>query len=441
MKTAGIICEYNPLHNGHAYHIEMTRSLCGADYIICVMSGNFTQRGEPACCDKYIRTGMALLAGCDLVIELPARYATSSAEGFAAAAVNMLAATGVVTDLCFGSEEGRLETFETISDILTNEPPEYSSALKDALKSGMSYPAARQRALLKYMDLHDISSDISFTPNNILAIEYLRACKYTNIIPHTIKRSDNGYLQADLSAHSSNLCSSSAIRRYILENKGTECADFSLLKEYMPEASYNLLMQNIQNTVTANDFSEVLYSQLQNNMPSLSDYLDVGDDIANRIRNNLNHFSDFETFASHIKTKQVTHAHIMRALTHIMLGIKKYDNEYGIGDARTNLKDACTNIVDARTVNEKYPVSYIRILGFRKESAKLMKAVSNNASVPVITRPAAAQQVIGSSYGNMLFAEDVRSADIYRYIQTCNTQARDHISRTKNEYTHGLIIV
>lgn len=407
MKVAGIICEYNPLHNGHLYHIEQTRDICNADYIICVMSGNFTQRGEPACCDKYLRTKTALLAGCDLVIELPVRYATSSAEGFAVSAVNTLASLGIVTDLCFGSESGNPDTLSKVSDILVNEPAEYSSVLKNSIKSGISYPAARQKAL----DICTGITDISYTPNNILAIEYLRACKNLHIVPHTIKRTDKGYLTDNLYEHAENICSSSAIRRYINNNKDT-----SLLKNYMPEEAYSLIPENIINT---NDFSALLYSQLQNNSASLHDYLDVSGDIANRIKRNLYSFTGFESFATLIKSKQITYTRVMRALTHIMLGIKKYD------------------IHDTPSLNEKYPVSYIRVLGFKKGSEKLMKLIAANSSVPVITRPAAAENLIDSSYGKMLFEEDIRSADIYRYIQTTlkiNPTA-------KNEYSHGLVII
>ena len=184
----------------------------------------------------------------------------------------------------------------------------------------------------------------------------------------------------------------------------------------MPEEAYSLIPENIINT---NDFSALLYSQLQNNSASLHDYLDVSGDIANRIKRNLYSFTGFESFATLIKSKQITYTRVMRALTHIMLGIKKYD------------------IHDTPSLNEKYPVSYIRVLGFKKGSEKLMKLIAANSSVPVITRPAAAENLIDSYYGKMLFEEDIRSADIYRYIQTTlkiNPTA-------KNEYSNGLVII
>ncbi len=409
MKAAGIICEYNPLHNGHLYHIKQTRDICNADHIICVMSGDFTQRGEPACCDKYLRAKMALLAGCDIVIELPVRYAASSAEGFAVSAVNTLASLGIVTDICFGSEDGSLDTLNKISDILSDEPAEYLSVLKTSIKAGMSYPAARQKALLICSGI----TDISYTPNNILAIEYLRACKAFSITAHTIKRTGSGYLSENLSENNDGICSAAAIRKYISENN-----DIKRLKNYIPAAAYDLLPDNI---ITANDFSGILYSQLQNNSGSLDEYLDVSGDIANRIKRNLACFSGFESFAALIKSKQLTHTRVMRALTHIMLGIRKYD------------------AFSQNPLNEKYPVPYIRVLGFKKGSEKLMKSLINNSSVPVITKPAAAKNIITSDYSKMLFDEDIRSADIYRYI--LNSLNISSPSSLKNEYTHGLMII
>ncbi len=408
MKVAGIICEYNPLHNGHLYHIEQTREICGTDYIIGVMSGNFTQRGEPACCDKYTRTAMALLAGCDIILELPVRYSTSSAEGFAVSAVNTLTASGIVTDVCFGSEDGSLDTLSKISDILADEPSEYTSALKSALKSGISYPAARQKAISEYMD----EPFVSYTPNNILAIEYLRACKNTDIIPHTVKRNDSGYFSENISRNKNGVCSAAAIRKYISENNNTK-----RLKNYMPDSSYRLLPKKI---IAANDFSALLYSQLRNNSHTLAEYSDVNCGLADRISKNIISFTDFEAFAALIKTKQITYTRVMRALIHIMLGIKKCDD------------------FSKNSLNKKYPVPYIRVLGFKKGSEKLMKLLVNNSSVPVITKPAAAKSVISSDYGNMLFDEDIRSADIYRYIQDGMNISG---SAQKNEYAHGLIII
>ena len=204
MKVAGIIAEYNPFHNGHAYHIEEVRKKTGADYIIAIMSGNFVQRGGPAIVDKYTRTKMALLGGADLVIELPVVAATASAETFARCGVAILNSIGVVTHLGFGCETDDLELLHALANLFVEEPKEYQELLSSYLKEGLSYPAARAKAAGEYFQkfvadtsitnrnsTHNVYADgiidntlnIEATlnnPNNILAIEYLKALKQIN---------------------------------------------------------------------------------------------------------------------------------------------------------------------------------------------------------------------------------------------------------------------
>jgi len=127
MKVSAIVAEYNPFHNGHKFHIEQTRQLCSSDYIIGIMSGPFTQRGTPAITDKYSRAKMALANGCDIVLELPVRYAASSAEGFAHTSKNTHRATNIVDSICFGTEEGSLEHFNMLAEIIENEPAEQNA--------------------------------------------------------------------------------------------------------------------------------------------------------------------------------------------------------------------------------------------------------------------------------------------------------------------------
>ena len=148
MKIAGIIAEYNPFHNGHKYHIEQTRKITGADFIIVVMSGNFTQRGTPAIMDKYSRARMALENGADMVLELPSCYACGSAEYFADGAIALLDKLGCVDYVCFGSECGDIELLRPIAEILATEPENYSEMLRAELKSGATFPRARNRALI-----------------------------------------------------------------------------------------------------------------------------------------------------------------------------------------------------------------------------------------------------------------------------------------------------
>ena len=173
MKVTGIIAEYNPFHQGHAYHLSRARELTGADRVLVVMGGNFMQRGEPAIIDKYTRTEMALRNGADLVLELPAASATGSAEYFAEGAVELLDASGVVNELCFGSELGELEPLEKAAELLLEEPEDYQELLRAELKKGKTFPEARETALSAFLPEQSLLA----SPNNILAIEYIKALK------------------------------------------------------------------------------------------------------------------------------------------------------------------------------------------------------------------------------------------------------------------------
>lgn len=147
MKTAGIIAEYNPFHNGHQYQMETVRHLTGADFVIVVMSGDFMQRGVPAIADKYTRTRMALLGGADLVLELPAVWATASAEYFAAGGVQLLGKTGVVDTLCYGCETPEKELMQAIVEVLSKNASDYQMLVSYDMKQGNPFPAARSHAL------------------------------------------------------------------------------------------------------------------------------------------------------------------------------------------------------------------------------------------------------------------------------------------------------
>ena len=145
-KAVGIIAEYNPFHNGHAYQIEQSKKLTKADVAVVLMSGDFVQRGTPALFSKHERANMALLGGADIVLELPGSYA-SSAEYFAKGGVGIFHALNCIEFLSFGSESGSLESCRCIAEILKEEPETYQQELKKKLKQGLSFPSARKAAL------------------------------------------------------------------------------------------------------------------------------------------------------------------------------------------------------------------------------------------------------------------------------------------------------
>ena len=208
MKITGIICEYNPLHLGHKKQLDILRALEPAGGIVCLMSGNYVQRGKPAIVDKSLRAKAAVLSGADLVLELPVTAALSSAEGFASAGVKLL--SGFCDSLCFGSETNDPALLMQTAQILLS--PDFPSALSVELAKGLSFPAARQAAL-EHMG---IRGDILRNPNDILAIEYCKAILSQNasMIPQPILRQGSYH---DLEADSENP-SATAVRSLMLQS-------------------------------------------------------------------------------------------------------------------------------------------------------------------------------------------------------------------------------
>ena len=230
MKIVGLIAEYNPFHNGHRYHIEQAKKITGADHAVVVMSGDYVQRGIPACMPKRLRAEMALKCGASAVFELPVCYATGSAELFAEGAVSLLDRLGIVDTLVFGSECNDLESLSQIADLLVEEPELYRTVLRFHLKNGASYPMARQEAVSACLRGNHCSFLLN-DPNNILGIEYLKALKRqkSRIIPYTIARRGAHYHDPDL--HDS-YSSASAIRSLLAYSGSAVHIDHADQPEY-----------------------------------------------------------------------------------------------------------------------------------------------------------------------------------------------------------------
>ena len=213
----GIVSEYNPFHNGHLHHLEVSKQITKTDFSVVVMSGNFVQRGDTSLINKWVKTEMALKAGIDLVIELPTVYAISSAENFADGAIKILNSLGVVDFVSFGSEIGEITPLNDIANILYREPKEFSSLITAQLKSGLSFPRAREIAINQFFGTSKKYSEILNNPNNILGIEYLKSLKKhrSHIRPLTIKRDYSDYNSTKIKK---GIASATAIRTMI-ENK------------------------------------------------------------------------------------------------------------------------------------------------------------------------------------------------------------------------------
>ena len=211
-NVVGIIAEYNPFHNGHAYHLEKSKELAKADYVIAVVSGNFVQRGNVSLINKWDKANMALAEGADLVIELPTVYSISSAENFAYGAVKILSSLNIVDYIAFGTETDNINILEKCADILYRQPQKFVNLLNHELSKGLSFPKARENALLMYLNDIRTYSNVLSSPNNILAIEYLKALKRlkSHIRPIAIKRKGSGYNELEIT---NNFASATAIRK------------------------------------------------------------------------------------------------------------------------------------------------------------------------------------------------------------------------------------
>ncbi len=407
----GIVAEYNPFHNGHRYQLEDAKRQSGADYTVVVLGGNFMQRGTPALFDKYKRAEMALRNGADLVLELPSFYSASSAEYFATGAVTLLDRLGVVDCLCFGSECGDLNTLQRIADILLEEPAEYVSLLKQYLRQGASYPTARTSALVQYCPELSGYRDVLRSANNILGIEYLKAVRRRNsaMKPVSTIRSGSQYHDRMLGTQFS---SAMALRQAIHATQ-----DWTMLSTQIPEPAYRILCTALtdRRPLQLDDFSvPLLYKLLMEADAGYTDYLDVSAEVSDRIRNRLYDFTTFQAFCDLLKTKNMTYTRISRCLMHILLDMKTADME--------------------RYRQADY-ISYIRVLGFRKDAEALLSAVKKHAGLPLLTKLAEAEQILDET-GLSMFKKELRINAVYE-----SAAAQKSGCPMTNEYRSPLVIV
>ena len=403
MKVNGIVAEYNPFHNGHAYQLQHAKEANDANYTIIVMSGNFMQRGAPALLDKFTRTKMALENGADLVLELPTRYAASSAEFFAKGSVALFDKLGVTTNLCFGSECGNIEVLSRIAEIFYTEPEPYVESLRCNMRKGMSFPIARTWALLQYAPSLSDDKDVLSSPNNILGIEYLKALMSRNskISPFTTTRVGADYHDKRLGT---NQCSAIAIRQSVAAGH-----DLSYLAAQMPESAYALMTDSLSHKkpLFADDFSAALqYKLLTEYSVGYDKYQDISSDLSDRIRNTLPSFAGYTSFCDLLKSKDMTYTRISRALMHLLLNQKTL-----------------------------YPAGYNRVLGFRKSAGALLKEIRRRSSLPLIAKAADAPRLLT---GDALaaFESDIQASLFYETV-------RSHKTGTPfvHEYTKKLVLL
>lgn len=366
MKVVGIVAEYNPFHLGHKYHLDRSKEIAGADYSIAIMSGSFVQRGEPSLVDKWTKAKMAVDNGLDLVIELPFVFATQSAEFFAYGSVSLLNSLNIVDYISFGSESGSLDVLYEIAHVLVEEPPYYRDRLKVYLEEGSSFSVSRSRALKDYYlkcENHNIDvEEILNSPNNILAIEYLKALKRlkSNISPVTVKRVGSNFKDTDLSHR---LSSATAIRTRLLGGDGAiddigdfvPAATYRHLKDYLKDHSFNSL----------DNYNQIIHYLLRiREAEDLESIMDIEAGLENRIRAMSSSYHRLDDLIGEVVTKRYPRTRIQRILVHLMAGLDK------------------GKFMD---ILPHYP-AYVRVLGANEKGFRLLKEIKERSDIPIITK-------------------------------------------------------
>ena len=337
MRKIGIICEYNPFHNGHIYHLNKIKELYPDSMIIMVMSGNFTQRGIPSIIDKFDKTEIALKYGIDLVIELPFAFSTQGADIFAKGSIELLTKLNIDT-LVFGSESNDISNLLELADISLSK--EYNDEVKKYLNSDINYPTALNLAFEKF-NKKGINN-----PNDLLALSYIKELKInkSNVEIVSIPRT-NSYNSLELS----DISSATAIREAIINNKDIS---FTVPKETMDKLNKDIYLQE-------DYFNLLKYKVLSTD--DLNIYQTVTNDLEVRIKKYIKEVNSWKELVDKIKTKHYTYNRINRMLIHILCGFTK--------ELANSFKD----------------IEYIRVLGFSKEGKNYLNKIKKEVNVPIIT--------------------------------------------------------
>ncbi|MDD4802058.1 MAG: nucleotidyltransferase [Syntrophomonas sp.] len=415
-SVLGIIAEFNPFHNGHLHLIKTARK--GHDFsgIVCVMSGNFMQRGDAALCNKWVRARMALQAGADLVIELPFCFAVRSAYFFARGSIELLYRTTAVSHLAFGSESGNLEELQSISTIIARENDEYKKYLKHHLSQGLNFPVARARTIQAIIGKHIPNLDhVLMQPNNILALEYLRVLEQESIPlqPFTVIRKGSSYNSMELSPYAS----ASAIRSTILST-----CDTSLIENSMPPGSLALLKQEIfagRAPVTIDDLQQSILVKLRT-MPleKLRQIYEVSEGLEYRIRKAAISSGSLAELRQLIKTKRYSQTRINRLLLYSLLDMEKEQ---------------------IKSFDQHGPL-YLHILGLSTKGQKILQTLKNKSNLQVLNRGSEVKKLCQDKSNPTLQAMlglDVRATDIYSLLYPAVSARHGSLDYTTSPWICG----
>lgn len=390
MNAVGVIVEYNPFHNGHAFHLKEAKKLADAEVVIAVMSGQFLQRGEPALVSKWKRTEMALLAGADIVFELPYTFATQQANSFASGAVSILEAARCHS-LCFGSESGNIESFYRTISFLDENNEEYQSKIRFFIEQGNSFPKASALAfqeLYPNEDLLDLSK-----PNNILGYQYVKAAQKqkAKIELLTIARKNANYHDPHFASET--IASATSIRKAIFSHN----SEMLTVKQYMPETSFQALLDYKEQFGLLHGWENywplLKYKLLQSSIDEIKNIYEIEEGLENRLIAAALESNHFQEFMEKIKTKRYTWTRLQRACVHILTNATKQE-------------------MDKKT--EK--AAYLRLLGMSMYGKQYLNKYKSKLGLPLISK-------IPSEKHSSL-ALDIKASRIYAMGASGKSQER-----------------
>lgn len=391
MNITGLITEYNPFHKGHKYHLESAIKDTNSNGIVCVMSGNFVQRGGPAIIDKFERAKIAVLNGVDLVLELPTFYSVASAEYFAKGSVQILNSLGVIDNLYFGSESGDIESLIEITKVLVEEPEIFKSILKENLNLGLPYIKAREISLKNFFESQKNSNidnieGILNNSNNILGIEYIKALIKldSKIKPITLKRQGSSYNEKNLNETFS---SATSIRENIKQNKSLDCLSNHLTTETL-NTLLDLNINKYKFTFEEDMFNYIKYRIISNNI-LYENLKEVVEGLDKKLFKEVLNSNSYEDLILNIKSKRYTYTKISRILTQIFLSLDFYDYNELIKEE--NL--------------------YARVLAFNSKGKEILKLIKKTSTIPIITK-------VLKNHSNPLLELDINATKAYSLLNT-----------------------
>lgn len=400
MKACGIICEFNPLHNGHKYLIDSVRSSLAPDAVVCVMSGDFVQRGMPALLDKHERARAALECGADLVLELPAYFAVNGASEFAEGGIRILKGLGCIDTLAFGMESERAEDLLQRAKALLAEEAALDQEIGDFLARGLSYPAALQKAA------EACGLQIPGSPNDILALEYIKSSlrNEAGFSFFGVKRQGTGH-------HDSHASEGFASASYIREGLSQGSLSLEALAQLMPERSLSVLKSSPVSDAFALDryFSMIRFAGLARGPESLAEAPEMGEGLEHRLKEGLQRAKTLDELILFMKSRRYTYSRISRILCQLVLGLTK--------DGYRKIKDEGQ--------------AYAKVLAFNEAGAKVLSACKKEGSIPVLSN---VNKLPADFAAEELLTADLKAADLYSVI--CGRQVYEASDRVRVPVLH-----